>query len=252
MKISKHIIFHYVEERISFVNTIINEINNYKISTDFFIHTNNPELDINYFIPYTNGCIEIIYHDMTDQDPYTLPIKCKDLLKEQRNDYDIFMYIEDDILVPYTAIEYWLKYHPILLENNCNLGFFRIETKNEEEYITDLYGTKLTSITRINDQPYCINNNNPFCAFWIYNKTEFNRFVDSKYYDNTYIDGYFIRESVAIGLHGIPTNWYRHTLIPIENNMLHQNCKIYHIANNYVNDDTNIFATVKFNDAIQL
>jgi hypothetical protein len=252
MRIAKHIIFHYLEERISFVNTIINEINNYKISTDIFIHTNNLELDINYFIPYTNGCIEIIHHDMTNQDPYSLPVKCKDLLKEQRDDYDIFMYMEDDILVPYTTIEYWLKYHPLLLKNNCNLGFFRIEIKNDEEYITDLQGTKLRYFTTINEQQYCINNTNPYCAFWIYNKTEFNRFVDSKYYDNTNIIGYNLRESIAIGLHGISTNWYKYTLIPIENNMLHQHCKIYHMSNNYVNDDTNNFATLIFNNAIYI
>jgi hypothetical protein len=252
MKIAKHIIFHYIEERISFVNTIINEINNYEISTDIFIHTNNSDLDINYFIPYTNGCIEIVYHDMTNQDPHTLPMKCKDLLKEQRDYYDIFMYIEDDILVPYTAISYWLKYHPTLLNNSYNLGFFRIEIKNEEEYITDLYGTKLYSFITINNIKYSLNRNNTYCAFWIYNKAEFNRFVDSKYYDDTNIVGYGIRERIGIGLHGIRTNWYKGTLIPIENNMLHQHCKIYHIANNYVNDDNSIFATVKFNQAIHL
>ena len=133
MKISKHIIFHYVEERISFVNTIINEINNYKISTDIFIHTNNPELDINYFITYTNGCIEIIYHDMTDQDPYTLPIKCKDLLKEQRNDYDIFMYIEDDRLDRsdslrkyIRSLDYTIEEHkPKLYRSNNYFGLAR-------------------------------------------------------------------------------------------------------------------------------
>jgi hypothetical protein len=252
MKITKHISFYFLIDRIIYINNIIDETNKYEYTTDIFIHTNTIDFHKGMLHDYTNGYIKIIYHDLSNIDPFYLTWKCRELLQEQQHEYDLFMYIEDDILVPYTTIEYWLKYHPILLENNCNLGFFRIEIKNEEEYITDLYGTKLKIVMILNDQPYCVNNNNPFCAFWIYNKTEFSRFVDSKYYDNTNINGYSVRESVAIGLHGIPTQWYKYTLIPIENNMLHQHCKIYHIANNYVNDDTSIFATVKFNNAIYL
>ena len=46
---------------------------------------------------------------------------------EQQFDYDYFMYVEDDILVPKQAIEYWLKYSPQMVQNKYNLGFVRIE-----------------------------------------------------------------------------------------------------------------------------
>ena len=250
MRITKHISFYYIEKRLFYINNIIDETNKYESITDIFIHTNK-NLQEDSFNKYTNGLIQIIYHDLSNIHPFYLTWKCRDLLQKQKNDYDIFMYIEDDILVPYKAIKYWLKYHEKLIQMNYNLGFVRIEIDNNNEYITDLYGKQLDTIINLYDTTYCINNKNTYCAFWIYNKNEFNRFVNSKYYDINNIHGYEIREQSAIGLHGKRTIWYKNTLIPIINNKLIEDCKIYHLPNNYVIMKNNLFATIKFDDAIK-
>jgi hypothetical protein len=171
-------------------------------------------------------------------------------MKQQKDDYDIFIYIEDDMLVPYKAIKYWLEYNTKLIENNYNLGFVRIEFENNVEYITDLYGEQLDTTIKL-DQLYCVNNKNPYCAFWIYNKNEFNKFANSRYYYIDAIRGYDIRAAAAIGLHGLSTNWYKSTLIPMIDNKLIENCKIYHMPNNYVCDKSSPFATIKFDEAIK-
>jgi hypothetical protein len=110
MKITKHISFYFLIDRIMYINT-------YEYRTDIFIHTNNIDLHKEMFNNYTNGYIKIIYHDLSNTHPFYLTWKCRDLLQQQRDEYDIFMYIEDDILVPYKAIKYWLKYNQILLES---------------------------------------------------------------------------------------------------------------------------------------
>jgi hypothetical protein len=251
MKITKHISFYFSTDRIIYINNIIDETNKYEYTTDIFIHTNNNYLQENIFNKYTNGCIKIICHDLSNIHPFYLTWKCRDLLQEQKNEYDIFMYIEDDILVPYKAIKYWLEYNEKLIEMNYNLGFVRIEVENNIEYITDLFGEKLDTVINVNGKNYCVNNKNPYCAFWIYNKNEFNKFVNSNYYNINNILNYGIRESSAIGLHGLDTHWYEKTLIPIINNKLIEDCKIYHMPNNYVIDKNTIFATIKFDEAIQ-
>ena len=76
--------------------------------------------------------------------------------------------------------------------------------------------------------------------------------MNSKYYDIRNILNYDIREQSAIGLHGSGTNWYKNTLIPISNNKLIEDCKIYHMPNNYVLNKNTPFATIKFDEAIQL
>ena len=96
---------------------------------------------------------------------------------------------------------------------------------------------------------YCVNNKNPYCAFWIYNKNEFGKFVNSKYYNINNILQYDIREKSAIGLHGTQTQWYKNTLIPIINNKLIEDCRIYHMPNNYVLNKNTRFATIKFDEA---
>jgi len=250
MKITKHITFFYLENRIQYINNIINNTNEYLYKTDIFIHTNNIELTVDIFDKYTNGNIFIIYHDLSNINPFYLTWKCRELLKAQKDDYDIFMYIEDDILVPNTTINYWIDYNEKLWDINYNLGFVRIEfDSNNDEFITDLYGEQLDTIIELNENKYCLNNKNPYCAFWIYNKMQFNQFLESKYYDISNIKKYEIKEASAIGLHGMHTDYYKGTLIPIIDNKLHSNCRIYHISNNYVVDSTP-FATIKFNEAI--
>ena len=140
MKITKHISFYFLIDRFIYINNIIDETNKYEYTTDIFIHTNNIDLQESMFNNYTNGYIKIIYHNLSNINPFYLTWKCRELLQQQRNDYDIFMYIEDDILVPYKAIQYWLEYNKILLEMNYNLGFVRIEVEDSIEYLTDLYG----------------------------------------------------------------------------------------------------------------
>ena len=253
LKIVKHISFYYLENRIKYINKIIDETNNYLYKTDLYIHTNNKDLSINTFNNYTNGTINIIYHDLSNIHPYYLTWKCRDLLKDQKNDYDIFIYLEDDILVPWKAINYWLEYNEQLIEHNYNLGFVRIEINpnNNEEYITDLFGVKLNKIINLDNVDYCVNNLNPYCAFWIYNKNEFNKYVESDYYNLQNIKGYEVRETSAIGLHGLRTDWYKNTIIPIVDNKLISDCRIYHMPNNYVIDNSDI-ATIKFNEAINI
>lgn len=235
-----------------YINNIINETNKYECITDIFIHTNNKDLMESTFIKYTNGNIKIIYHDLSNINPFYLTWKCRELLQQQKNDYDIFIYIEDDILIPYKAIKYWLEYNEKLIEMNYNLGFVRIEVKNNIEYITDLHGENFDTIINLYEKPFCINNKNSYCAFWIYNKNEFDKFINSKYYNIENIQGYDIREQSAIGLHGTHTDWYKNTLIPIINNKLIEDCKIYHMPNNYVFNKHTLYATIKFDEAIKL
>ena len=110
----------------------------------------------------------------------------------------------------------------------------------------------LDTIITLDNETYCVNNKNPYCAFWIYNKKEFNKFVDSIYYNPSNIKDYGIREQSAIGLNGLKMNWYKNTLIPIVNNKLIENCKIYHMPNNYVLDKNTPFATIKFDEAVKM
>ena len=258
MKIAKHICFFYLEERIKYINKIIEETNKYPFTTDIFIHM-NLNFSKDTFIDYKNGNLVIIVHDLSHIHPFYLPSLTRKLLKEQRNDYDIFIYVEDDILIPTDAINYWLQYKDNLIKSNYNLGFVRIEVDNEnKEYCSDICHSPdmrnlgyLTKKIVIEGQEYIINDKNPYCAFWIYDKQEFNNFINSKYYDINNVTGYDIRAVVAIGLHGVETNWYKGTIIPIKENQLIDECKVYHLPNNYVHREGH-WICLLFNEVIKV
>lgn len=252
MKITAHISFYYIESRLQYLNRIIYETNKYNHPTDIFIHTNYNYIFPSSLHPYTNGTLQFVHHDLSGIHPFKLTWKCRELMQKQKNEYDAFMYIEDDILVPSAAIEYWVERHELLVAQRYNLGFVRIETsKTNEECITDLDGVPFDTVIDVSGAPYVVNNKNPYCAFWIYDKKEFNEFVKSSLYTINNIVGYETRESSAIGLHGLNTPWYKHTILPLHEGKLIETCKIYHMPNNYVNWHPR-FAKIKFKEAVRL
>lgn len=245
LRFVKHISFYSVDSRMKYIHRMIKEANNYTYATDIFIHTNNHQLTKTHFPAYKNGSLTVVHHDLSDIHPYYLTWKPRDLMRQQKDDYDVFIYIEDDILVPQKTIDYWLTYNEKLIDAGYNLGFFRIETRDGEEYSTDLHHP-LQMMMSLDGQMYILNDENPYCAFWIYNKQEFHRFLESEYYDIQNISGYEIREQSAIGLHGLQTPFYKGTLIPIIDGRVHKDSRVYHLPNNYASK-----LTIKFQDIVK-
>ena len=250
LKAAKHIAFFYKEERLSYINRMIQETNIYPFDTDIFIHTNKPIPQS--LLHKSKGQTHIIVHDLTGIDPFKLTWLPRTLMKTQLDAYDVFLYVEDDILIPKDAIEYWLTNKDLTLSVNCNLGFLRVEIDqlgdlmSADLHTEDCYPRQLTKIAQIHSRPFIVNDVNTYTAFWIYDKSEFKRFVSSQYYNINSIKGHGIREASAIGLHNIRDpdfKWYTHTLIPlIQPNKVDERCKVYHIPNTFVNDAGCLFS----------
>ena len=243
MKIAKNICFYFNGDRIKYINRIITETNKYPLQTDIFIHTNF-NFDIELLTKYDNGNIKIVYYDLKNdvnfnKYPIIFPYYMKNNIKNLHNDYDIFIYVEDDILIPREALQYWLNYKDKLIEKNYNLGFFRIEIDDKgDEYTSDNATSPyddnvngyLHNTVEIDNELYIINDTNPYCAFWIYDKKEFNKYINS----DRYYDCDWTRECVAFGLHRPGINWYKATVVPLQLKKLHRDCRVYHMPNNYV------------------
>lgn len=241
MKISKHITFFYDENRFKYLNRLIQEAATYPHKVDIFIHTNKSISDDKLHSP-PNVTILVYIHDLKGMDPFLLPWLCRPIMESQKNHYDIFMYVEDDILVPKEALVYWLEHKNTVMDQNYNLGFLRIEVDSIGRHFTTDNATSpdgsidqtLTRTLFINGKEYAINDANPYCAFWIYDANEFSRFIYSGLYNPASINGYGVREKAAIGLHGLYTSWYTYTVIPLLGQGLNPACKIYHLPNNYL------------------
>ena len=53
----------------------------------------------------------------------------------QKNNYDIFIYSEEDILFTKKNLNYWNKYKDKCINKNYNLGFLRVEVNKKKQKI---------------------------------------------------------------------------------------------------------------------
>ena len=253
MKLCYHITFFYNENRIKYLLRIINEANKYDYKTDIFIHT-NINFQINNLIEYKNGNINIIVHNLENINPFKLTWLSRDLIKNQINDYDIFIYSEDDLLIYNETLSYWNNNKDICLDNNYNLGFLRIEYINLDDiYITDI-SSKFTKedIIEINNKKFLLNNKNPYCGFWIYDKNIMKKFIKSEYYNLKNIKGYELRETSAIGLNGKYTNFFYGTLLPLNGlNQINNLCYVHNMPNNYI-DKKSKYGKININNLFNI
>ncbi len=234
MKIALHICSfngnHY-EERFKFLKKIIRGYSSISKKIDIFIHTN--KISKKYRIKKA----KYIIHNLNNENPFYLSWKCRPVIEKQKELYDCFIYSEDDILFSKKNFKYWLKYKNICINNDFNLGFLRREKKNKRIFSTDLI-KKINYKVLINRKNFAVNNVNSYCAFWIYDKKELNKFIQTDFWKfkwkgkNIYAF-YGIREMSAVGWHGKNMFRYNATVIPLSGKKLNTGCFIDHLSNNH-------------------
>tara|TARA_B100000900_G_scaffold396211_1_gene395297 strand:- start:944 stop:1786 length:843 start_codon:yes stop_codon:yes gene_type:complete len=196
-----------------------------------FIHTN--KISEKYKIKN----IEYIAHDLKNENPFYLSWKCRSLIEKQKMKFDYFIYSEDDILFSKHNFKYWLNYKKICIKNNLNLGFLRTESKNKKIFSTDLIN-QINFKMMIEGKMFAVNNINNYCAFWIYDRKELNKFIKTNFWKFKWkgknIHAFYgIREMSAVGWHGKNMFRYIATVIPLVNKKLHSSCFIKHLSNNH-------------------
>ncbi len=240
VKIATHIplyIDNDAKKKVIQIKKLIFEFFKISPNVKIYIHTNKRGLNLK-----KNRRVKILYHNLKNVNPHKLTWKCRLLMKKQNKKFDIFIYSEDDILFTKKNFNYWLKFKDVCIKSNYNLGFLRTEKKIKSKILfsSDLT-RKIDSYISIKKIKFAVNNINPYCAFWIYDKDEFNKFIQTKYWNfqwkgfSAYAH-YYPREMSAIGWHGKNMNRYLSTIIPLKKNQLDGGCFIKHLSNKYSNN----------------
>lgn len=246
MKLSIHITYYHNKNisnqtgklkhnKIFYLQKVIKSYQKINVQKKIFIHTNNTQI---LKKKISGQDINFIHHDLSNQNPRTLPWKCRKLIEKQKKNFDFFIYTEDDILFTKENFSYWLKYKDECLKKKFNLGFLRFEYDSKrKKFLTDLI-KPLFKYLKINKKKYIVNDQNPNCSFWIMDKKELKEFVKSKYWHfnwpNKNYKAYYDTEIMsAIGWHGLNMNRYIATIIPVKDNNIHDGAYVNHIPNNY-------------------
>jgi len=255
-KISVHIPFYFTKNKKSKernFNKVCSSFLKLSKKTDIFVHTNKK-------FKNKKKRIKFIVHKLNKDHPFKLTWYCRKLMEKQKNKYDIFIYSEDDILFTKKNLNYWMKFKDICTNKNYNLGFLRVEMnkKDKKLYSTDQI-SKSKKYVKLNNKKYFVPTN-PYCGFWIYDKKEFIKFVNTKWWkfkwslrSNSGI--LHIREMASLGWHGTNINGqdmdrYLATIIPINKMKPDNRSFIKHLSNNYANSPRGLFGTFRINDII--
>lgn len=270
MNIGVHITHHYDEARVKYLDQVLFNLSAIPHDLDVFIYSNS---DLPLIQDFSNIKIRLIkskFHDFYGSrrflsliktfshksfvsiaqhvHPYYLTWVNRKFVLQAVDQFDVQVYLEDDLGFTRTTLEYWQKYYPFCISNDYNLGFLLIEKDVENKLFCPGLWEAPTTIVNLQGRPFLLNNVNPYCAFWIYDREELKEFTKSREW-NFQFKGYGVRERSAIGWHGIGMERYKGTIIPLltmddGSLSVDPDCAVHHLPNNYLGHD--YFCKVEF------
>lgn len=225
------IAFHYKEDRLHLLDAVIsNIVATYKCSIDIIIDTNEILDDWN------QPNVIVLQHKKLDH-PFHLTWKHRKHFLDAIDKYKNFMYIEDDIIVPYKNYVNYLENFKLVYPAYVP-SFIRIELKGEDYYVTDVTEPQTLDKININEKDF-VSLNQPYHAFWIMPQKELKESISRAFYKPT-----DCRECAASYIMG---ELKKAPLVELEGDEINELCYSYHIANNYVMADGIPFAKLKPN-----
>ncbi|MCG8583102.1 MAG: hypothetical protein MI757_00120 [Pirellulales bacterium] len=232
---------HFAEDRVGFLDRVLESLKRAPFEhVHVAVHTNSmgTAAILNKVYPEA----ELVLHDSLE-DPFMLAWCHRDYMAERVDEFDAFLYIEDDIVVPEGALARWKAERVALQRRGFLYGFARIELNYRGALVSsDLeHRATLDDVVEIDgklflDSPF------PYQACWLYDQATMREFVSSPFYRFEHYDSdpqlkrLGIRERAAFGyiLSHIPEGHHSRSLIPLSGD--YQICRegvVYHLPSNY-------------------
>jgi hypothetical protein len=263
MKLLVCISFHFVEEKYKYLKNVLrNHLNHY--FCDIIVDTNEEKTISLIFSEFKNEIekekIKIFVHKNLGHPFFLSWIHRKQILK-RINDYDVFMYVEDDILVPYENYLNYLENFGLLWPKNIP-SFIRIEEKDGVFYNADSFArtiAKEREITRVGGKKFiCLDN--PYHGFWIMPAIQLRQSIDHNFSSVT-DEKKWVREIAAsYGLSPgkkpyakwISKDIQKPGLVELSDDYkVSPLCYSYHLTNKYINDQRFNFGKMKVDDIVK-
>lgn len=221
---------HNPENRVDILRTILNE--NMHYAKHVIIDTNK-KIDI-------DGAEIVVNKHLTH--PYHLTWCHRKHILDNINNYDWFMYQEDDILIPrqnfYTYIEnfnlLWNRYIP---------SFVRVEEHKGKKFVVDITCRQSSKNIITYKEKNFIKLDNPYHAFWIMSREA----ILSELKKN------FDRKEEWRELAASYPMWElkKEPLVMVENGQISPLCYSYHLSNNYATNPSTPFGKIEIESAIE-
>jgi hypothetical protein len=212
---------HYNPDRTKYLEEVIYKLRStYKVSLDIIIDTQT----FNYEHLNNSENMQVFVHQNLKH-PFHLTWCHREHIKNSIDRYKNFMYIEDDMDVPFENYQNYLENFKILYPKYVP-SFVRIEKKDGEEFISDIPTVQNLDAIKIGEKwfhifPFPIN----YHAFWIMPQKALKESLKNNFVQ--YTDG---REFAAMYV-----GWElgKQALVELDNGLISKKCYSYHLPNNY-------------------
>ncbi len=252
-KLLVHVTFHFAPERIVYLRQALDAIGSYAFSrVDVVVDTNSDrsreavretvsDLDLGPQVEVVCRVHRDLHH------PHVLTWTHRAHMREEIGRYDFFMYVEDDILVPWFAVVRWYHDTSLLYPKGLVRGFLRVEWNHKGLLVaTDINKPERNPTIRTIDGRRYLRPSNPYQGLWLYTQAQTHEFLRS----DSWVDPpchWGLREKAAAGMifSNVPEslsvkNQGRRSgppsrlLIPLNDfGTPDDGCLVYHLPNNY-------------------
>lgn len=238
LKMIAHVAFHLDKSRFAYVVEVANQLRRIPVERlDIFIDSNKDETAS--LMDSFGVTAEVCLAEDLDH-PYKLTWAHREHMRARLDDYDVFMYVEDDIFIPAATFSYWLAEKERLKKHGFLPGFLRVELDRAGRVMASDYEAHVSrdKIIELDNRKY-LATHRPYQACWLYDKEMMEQFVGSDSFQSGY-EGYVkigsIRENAAIGMayHAPPEGFSsRHLLALNERGEISSETFVFHLPSNY-------------------
>jgi hypothetical protein len=246
-KLLVSVCFHYYEEGLKYLKRVIDELYSYnkdEVDVEIIVDTNSLESRAKIWDIYPN--IDVCVYDWLKH-PYGLTWMHRRHFKSKIDLYDVFMYIEYDMKLPYQNYKNYLENFELLWPDGVP-ALFRIEEKDGSLYNTEVSETQIYSksnIKHIGNKQFIhsLRHPLPYHAMWI---------CPSKYLKEIMPPDFVrIERSREKAASFLIWEMLKNGHIEIEKERVSPKTFVYHLPNNYSHDPTSSYGKITIDNAFK-
>lgn len=266
-----HIPFHYQPQRLAYLQRLLANFNTYDLEElAVVVDTNDPRTQaaLASTAPALAYDLTLRVHPNLPH-PFDLTWVHRPQMAAQSRHYDSFMYVEDDILIPWPSFVAWWRDQAALYDQGWLRGFLRVEQNaNGTAFLADFSEPMGQPTVRSIKGRRFFQPDYPYHACWVYSQRQLQDFMNSLYWDEanhsrclpTWSQGRgmrFKREKAAFGMTYLPLGQKgqnnqgespaaHRVLLPLtaQGQAVDPDALIYHLPQNYRQDACSHFAKI--------
>ncbi len=246
-----HVAFHYVESRTRYLAEIVQNFASYELDrVEVVIDTNSERVAAFLATCVCPPHVTVRAHVHTTlSHPFGLTWMHRRSMPQRHREFDLFMYLEDDILVPWPAVRAWLADTEALYEQGCLRGFLRVERNLKDQLVATDWMTRLRNplFRDIGGVRY-IHPRYPYQAFWLATASQLDDFMKLPIWSQGGLhprsklrldqpawwdSPESMRERAAYGMQYARGGSHQVLLPLATDGQVDPDCFVYHLPNNY-------------------